>query len=83
MKEKKLNIEIKEKRTGSPAWSLDTTDWKKIGKGALIAFGGAALVSLGEWITTGTVQPWKSALIAAASVGINAVWKYLQGEAEE
>lgn len=67
-----------QKETGSASGALDATDWKKIGKGAVIAFGGAFLLSVGEWLTTGNVEIWKPALMGALSVGINAVWKFLQ-----
>jgi len=70
----KTGIEVQ-----SPQGQLNSFDWKKIGKGALIAFGGAFLLSIGEWLTTGNVELWKPALGAALSVGINAVWKLLQG----
>ena len=64
----------------SPSLSLNKTDYKKIVKGAIIAFSGAALVSITEWLITGNVELWKPALIAAVSVGINAAWKFLQGQ---
>jgi hypothetical protein len=77
-KDKKIKVLVGEEP--SKKFKLNETDYKKIGKGALIAFGGAFLVSLGEWLSTGSVELWKPALVAAVSVGINAVWKYLQSQ---
>lgn len=66
---------------GSPKYSLDSNDWKKIGKGALIAFGAAALFSLSAWLAQGNMN-WNTFLVvcipAMISTGINAALKFFQ-----
>lgn len=66
----------------SPSGQLNGEDWKKIGKGAAIAFGGAVLASIAEWLIIGNVS-WntflKNCIPAAVAVGINAVRKYFAG----
>lgn len=65
------------KQTGSESFNMDVEDWKKIGKGALIAFAGAALVQIGTYISSGVAFDWQIWLVGAVSVGINAGRKYL------
>lgn len=59
--------------------ALNQEDYKKIAKGAGIAFGAAALFSISTWLATGEVN-WTTFLQvcipAALSTGINAGLKY-------
>ena len=60
--------------------TLNKTDWKKIGKGLLIALGGTALTyitDLVSWIEWGE---WKPLVVAASSIFINFGWKWLRGQ---
>jgi uncharacterized membrane protein YfcA len=62
---------------------LNKTDYKKIAKGAALAFGAAALVSISTWLSQGEVN-WNLFLTvcipAALSTGINAGMKFFQGQ---
>jgi hypothetical protein len=62
----------------SKKFSLNQDDYKKILKGAAIAFGGAALSQLSFFLTSGSVFDWKVWLTAMLAVGINAAIKYIQ-----
>lgn len=84
MATKKVSVEQ------SNSGSLNNTDYKKIAKGAGIAFGAAFLYSVLSWLMTwlsaGTVdwsnfiQPFMTTCIPAAlAVGINAVMKLMAG----
>lgn len=67
----------------SPAQSLNGVDYKKIGKGAALAFGAAVLYSIAAWLSSGEIN-WNLFLTvcipAALSTGINAVMKWYQGQ---
>lgn len=75
----------------SAAMSLNATDYKKITKGAALAFGAAFLYSilmwLSSWMSSGQVD-WKAfinpfltvCIPAAISTGINALIKWWQGQ---
>ena len=73
--------------------TLNKIDYKKILKGAGIAFGGAFAFSMATWLMgwlgTGSVdwskftQPFLTTCIPAAlSVGINALVKFFQGPSQ-
>lgn len=66
----------------SEKYSLNETDYKKILKGAGIAFGAAFLFSISTWLGQGEVN-WatffQSCIPAAISTGINAGLKFFQG----
>jgi len=77
--------------TKSVSGELNSTDYKKILKGAGIAFGAAALYSIASWLMTwlnsgsvdwtNFVKPFLNVCIPAAlSTGINAVMKLMQGK---
>lgn len=70
---------------GSPAKTLNSADYKKIAKGAGLAFGAAVLYSIAAWLSSGEVD-WNLFLTvcvpAALSTGINAVMKWWQGQPE-
>lgn len=67
----------------SPAYTLNAVDYKKIAKGAALAFGAAALYSVAAWFSAGEVN-WNLFLTvcipAALSTGVNAVMKWYQGQ---
>jgi hypothetical protein len=71
------------KTTQSSSMSLNSVDFKKIAKGAGIAFGAAVLFSVSTWLSTGSVN-WNLfvtvCIPAALSTGINAVMKFIQGQ---
>lgn len=64
----------------SKALKLNSTDYKKILKGAAIAFGGAAIMQLNLFISSGVTFDWKVWITSLLAVGINAVWKFLQNQ---
>lgn len=57
--------------------TLDKTDWKKVGKGLLIAVAGAALTYATEFIPTVDWGSYTPVVVAGASVLINLAWKLL------
>ena len=71
------------KTTQSASMSLNAVDYKKILKGAGIAFSAAALATVSSWLAAGDVN-WGLFLTlcvpAALSTGINAVLKWYQGQ---
>lgn len=66
----------------SDKYTLNSEDYKKIAKGATIAFAGATLYSIATWLSNGSVN-WNTfltvAVPAALSVGINAAIKWISG----
>ena len=65
------------KTKGSPKFSLNTDDFSKIAKGAVIAFIGASLVQINVFLVSQVPFDWKIWLTAILSVGVNATWKFL------
>lgn len=67
----------------SKKYELNKTDYKKIAKGAALAFGAAVLVSVSTWLSQGEVN-WNLFITvcipAALSTGINAGMKFFQGQ---
>ena len=67
----------------SPVGTLNTTDWKAIGKGALIAVGGAAatyavtIIPNIDWTQFG---PYAPLFTAVASVIVNILRKWVTGK---
>jgi hypothetical protein len=63
--------------------ALNAVDYKKILKGAGLAFGAAALYSIAAWLSAGQVE-WNVFLTvcipAAISTGINAALKWWAGQ---
>lgn len=67
------------KQKGSARFSLDTTDWKKIGKGALIALGGALLTYVASILSLIDIgSTWTPILVGMLGVLINAGWKFIE-----
>lgn len=68
----------------SPAYKLDTTDVKKIGKGALVAMAGAVVAYV---TTVGFPEMDKAALTAflsaVAAVAVNAALKFVKNNTAE
>ena len=60
--------------------SLDSTTLAKIGKGALIAMGGALCVYLLEIIPTVDFGNLTPAIVGIASILINSIREYLKGQ---
>ncbi len=64
----------------SRRFELDATDWGKIGRGALIAGGGAAVLYLLEALPNVNVgEAWTPIFVAVASVGLNTIRKLFLG----
>lgn len=60
---------------------LNRADWKKIGKGALIAIGGAVVTYLQTAIPNMEIGPtWTPLLMAANSVLVNIALKAAEGQ---
>lgn len=73
------DVTIKIDNEGSKAYSLNKTDLKKIGKGALIAVGGALLTYLTSVIGNLDLgNQWTPIVVAIGSILINAAWKFIQ-----
>jgi len=69
----------------SPRLSLNLIDWKKIGKGFLIAVGGTILLTASNWLTTGNFDwqlLWTLECGAVSSTVINFFYKFLSGPAK-
>lgn len=63
----------------SPKYTLRTTDFKAIGRGALMAVAGALLTYLTQWIADtdfGTLQPF---VVAGFGILTNVVRKWMSG----
>lgn len=73
---------IKKQEEQSRFMRLSKTDGYKIAKGAALAFGSAALVSISTWASQGQIN-WLTFKVlcipAIISTGINALMKYFQG----
>lgn len=65
---------------GSPKGSLNSNDWKKIGKGAMIALAGAALTFLAELIPGLDFGKYTLIVVPMLSVLVNAGLKWYQGQ---
>ena len=57
---------------------LSKEKWISVGKGLLIAAGGAAVVYLSEVVTQVDFGPFTAAFVAVASTGINYLRKVLE-----
>lgn len=64
----------------SPKFTLNTLDWKKIGKWALIACAGALFTYLESLITTIDFGTYAPIVMAVNSVLVNIVTKRLAGQ---
>jgi len=66
---------------GSPAFSLSRDDLIKIGKGALIVIGGAALTALADWLQVFSDNVdfgvWEAISVAIFSTLINLIRKFV------
>lgn len=62
---------------GSERYALTVEDSQKIGKGLLIAIGGAALTYLSEMIPNVDFGQWTPVVVAAWSAVLNIARKYL------
>ncbi len=60
-----------------PRLTIDTTGWKKIGKGALIAGAGAVLTYLAEVIPGIDFGVYTPLIVALAGIAINACIKFI------
>lgn len=60
--------------------ALNSTDLKKIGKGALIAFIGAGIPATVEYLSGIDFGPWRYPVMAAVSIFANTVLKLLNGK---
>jgi hypothetical protein len=91
---RKNKMKTKTTSLESPSGTLNVVDWKKIAKGAGIAFGGAFLFSLITFASAQLGSPefqwvvfWNNfklaGIPAACSVGLNAILKWWQGQPKE
>jgi hypothetical protein len=64
----------------SEKFSLNTTDWKKVGKGAAIAGAGAAATFLIQYFSSLDFGVYQLLVAAALSVATNLVVKYTAGK---
>lgn len=62
---------------GSKPLTLKEHDWKKIGKGLLIAIGGAGLTYLQDILLTIDFGEWTPIVVALNSVLINIIRKWI------
>lgn len=62
---------------GSPRFKLSKEDWIKVGRGALIAGGGAVLVYIADFLQTADFAGWTPVMVAVASVLVNIARKFL------
>lgn len=63
---------------GSPSFSLNALDWRKIFKGLLIAVGGSVVAYLGQTATPALESVGLPVLIPVASTGLNLVLRWIQ-----
>lgn len=69
----------KKTSTDSPKYQLNKKDLAKIGKGALIAMGGALLVYITDTLPQIEWGPWAGVAVAVGAILINAARKFIQG----
>jgi hypothetical protein len=62
---------------GSQKFSLNTTDLKKIGKGAIIAISGALLVYLTEVVPNVDFGAYTPVAVALSGILVNAAYKFI------
>tara|TARA_B100000700_G_scaffold319225_1_gene413975 strand:- start:2312 stop:2545 length:234 start_codon:yes stop_codon:yes gene_type:complete len=67
---------------GSPSFSLGNADFKKLGKGMLIAVAGAALTYGSEWISGTDFGTWTPIVVAGWSVAVNFIRKFVSNNSE-
>ncbi len=63
----------------SPKMKLNGADMKKVGKGFLIAMGGAGLTYIAQTLPTIDFGVWTPTVAALSAVFVNLAWKYLKG----
>lgn len=61
-------------------YSLDKTTWLKIGRGALIAGGGAVLTYISEQIPNINFGDYTTVATAVASIVVNSIWQFIKGD---
>lgn len=65
------------KKRGSRSMEISVDDLIALGKGLLIAAGGAAITYLSQWVTDADFGVWTPTVVAGASVLLNALRKFL------
>lgn len=69
---------------GSPRGSLNSNDWKKIGKGTLVAAAGGGLGYASMHIDpSGVAERYSWVIVPMWSVVVNAAWKWLREQGYE
>jgi hypothetical protein len=63
----------------SPQFTLTQDDFKSIGRGALIAVGGALITYLLQVIPNLHMGEWTPVIVAVSAILLNAAKKYLDG----
>lgn len=71
-----------EPQATSPSFALNSFDWKKIGKGALIAAAGAVLTYLSTFITHADFGVYTAVVAVVASALINAGQKWVSSNSQ-
>lgn len=64
----------------SKRYHLNKEDLNKIGRGCLIAAGGAVITYLLELLPSVDLGTWTPTVVALASIGLNALRKWLSGK---
>lgn len=68
------------KQTGSDRFELNKEDMWKVGKGLLVAAGGAALTYIAEVVTQVDFGSWTPVVVAGASVLVNLGRKWIANQ---
>lgn len=68
------------KEQQSEKWKLNKVDLKKVGKGALIAVGGALLTYLTELLPAVEWGSYTPIVVAVGGILVNVGWKVLKGQ---
>lgn len=66
---------------GSKKYTLDKTDWAKVGVGLLVALSGVALEQVTEIVLDTDFGQWTGVVVAGYSVLANTVRKWLKDNA--
>lgn len=77
------NTNVETVPASSPKWTLNMTDWKKVGKGFLIALAGMILTLLADMIPGLDFGQYTLIVAPILMALINAALKWYQGQPRE